>query len=106
VLVCLGDMPRVTAVHMDRIIAAFNPLEGRAICVPTCRGKWGNPVLFDKRFFAEMKRLEGDAGARHLIGQHHEVVAEVEMADEAVLIDVDSPDKLLKLRAQASPAAS
>ena len=106
VLVCLGDMPRITAAHLDRIIAAFSPLEGRAICVPTCRGKWGNPVLFDRRFVAEMRRLKGDQGARHLIGQHHEVVAEVEMDDEAVLIDIDSPDKLLKLRAQASPAAS
>ena len=106
VLVCLGDMPRITAAHLDRIIAAFNPLEGRVICVPTCRGKWGNPVLFARRFFPEMARLKGDAGARHLIGQHHDVVAEVEMDDEAVLIDVDSPDKLMKLRAQPSPAAS
>ncbi len=106
VLVCLGDMPRVTAGHIDSIIAAFNPLEGRAICVPTCRGKWGNPVLFARQFFPEMARLKGDAGARHLIGQHHEMVAEVEMGDEAVLIDVDSPDKLVKIRAQASPAAS
>ena len=26
----LGDMPRVTAAHIDRLIAAFNPVEGRA----------------------------------------------------------------------------
>lgn len=106
VLVCLGDMPRVTAVHLDRLIRAFNPVEGRAICVPTYRGKRGNPVLLSRRFFAEMRRLKGDMGARQLIGQHHEVVAEVEMDDDGVLVDVDSPDKLVKLRAQGTAVAS
>ena len=47
-LVCLGDMPLVAGRHIDRLIAAFNPLEGRAIIVPTRRGKRGNPVLWAK----------------------------------------------------------
>src|SRR3546814_2442466 len=34
-VVCLGDMPQVAAKHIDRLIAAFNPVEGRAICIPT-----------------------------------------------------------------------
>jgi molybdenum cofactor cytidylyltransferase len=106
VLVCLGDMPRVKPAQLDRLIAAFNPVEGRAICVPTSHGKRGNPVLWSRRFFAEMQRLAGDQGARQLIGQHHEVVVEVEMDDDGVLIDIDSPDKLLKLRDQDSAAAS
>jgi molybdenum cofactor cytidylyltransferase len=98
VLVCLGDMPRVSAKVIDRLIDAFNPREGRAICVPTHRGKRGNPVLFGRRFFAEMKVVSGDVGARHLIGEHGEVVAEVEMADDAVLLDVDSPDALTAIK--------
>lgn len=105
VLVCLGDMPRITAVHLDRLIRAFNPVEGRAICVPTYRGKRGNPVLLSRRFFPEMQRLKGDMGARQLIGQHHEIVAEVEMDDDGVLVDIDSPDKLVKLRAQGATAS-
>jgi molybdenum cofactor cytidylyltransferase len=99
-LVMLGDMPRIKPSHLDRLIAAFNPLEGRAICVPTFNGKRGNPVLFGRRFFAEMSRVRGDVGARHLIGQYAEAVCEVEMGDEGVLIDIDSPDKLARLRAQ------
>ncbi|MFL5143068.1 MAG: NTP transferase domain-containing protein, partial [Microvirga sp.] len=70
VLVCLGDMPRVGPETLNRLIAAYNPVEGRAICVPTVDGKRGNPVLWDKRFFAEMQDLAGDVGARHLIGAH------------------------------------
>ncbi|MFO0997672.1 MAG: molybdopterin-binding/glycosyltransferase family 2 protein [Alphaproteobacteria bacterium] len=99
-LVCLGDMPRIKAQHLDRLIDAFNPVEGRAICVPTYEGKRGNPVLFARRFFREMATIAGDVGARHLIGEHGELVAEVEIGDEGVLIDVDSPDALVALKAK------
>jgi len=97
-LICLGDMPRVSSQQLDRLIAAFNPVEGRAICVPTVRGKRGNPVLFARRFFEEMEAVSGDVGARHLIGELPELVCEVEMADDGVLLDVDTPRALKRLR--------
>jgi molybdenum cofactor cytidylyltransferase len=105
-LVCLGDMPLVTGRHIDRLIAAFNPLEGRAIIVPTRRGKRGNPVLWARRFFAEMAQIAGDVGARHLIGEHAELVAEVEMDDDAILVDIDTPEALEALRAKGQPAGA
>src|SRR6266851_1272196 len=104
VIVCLGDMPMITGRHLDRLIAAFNPLEGRAIIVPTRRGKRGNPVLWSKRFFPEMAALAGDVGAKHLIGEHAELVAEVEMNDDAVLVDIDTPEALDALRQKGKPA--
>ena len=97
VLVCLGDMPRVSPQVIDRLIAAFNPTEGRAICVPTWQGKRGNPVLFARRFFAEMQDIAGDTGARALIGEHAETVCEVAMDDDAVLLDIDTPEALAAL---------
>jgi len=99
VLVCLGDMPRLTPAILNRLIAAFDPVEGRAICVPTWQGKRGNPVLFARRFFAEMQEVAGDTGARALIGDHAEVVCEVPMDDDAVLVDVDTPEGLAALGA-------
>lgn len=50
-LVLLGDMPGVSAALIDRLIAAFDPGESRAICVATRHGKRGNPVLWARRFF-------------------------------------------------------
>ena len=97
-LVCLADMPRVGPQTLDRLIAAFNPLEGRAICVPSWDGKRGNPVLWAKRFFPEMASLAGDIGARHLIGQYAELVAEVPMPDDGVLLDIDTPEALMRYR--------
>jgi molybdenum cofactor cytidylyltransferase len=104
VLVCLADMPLVSGRHLDRLIAVFNPLEGRAIVVPTRRGKRGNPVLWARRFFPEMAQIAGDVGARHLIGEHAELVAEVEMEDDAILVDIDTPEALATLRARSKPA--
>jgi molybdenum cofactor cytidylyltransferase len=98
-LVCLGDMPRVTAAEVDRLIGAFNPVEGRGIVVPTLNGKRGNPVLWSKRFCPEMSQVAGDVGARHLIGAYPEMVAEVEMAGDGVLTDIDTPQALAKLAA-------
>ena len=97
VVIGLGDMPRITAAQIDRLIAAFNPLEGRAIFVPTVRGKRGNPVLFATRFVPEMREIGGDVGARHLIGEHDDEVVEIEMDDDGALLDIDTPDALAAL---------
>ncbi len=56
--------------------------------------KRGNPVLWDRRYFGEMAAVAGDVGARHLIGEHAEEVCEVAMADDGVLIDLDTPSAL------------
>ena len=106
VVVCLGDMPLIAGRDIDRLIAAFNPLEGRAIIVPTRRGKRGNPVLWAKRFFAEMAELAGDVGAKHLIGEHAELVCEIEMDTDGVLVDIDTPEALAELRDKIKPSAA
>jgi molybdenum cofactor cytidylyltransferase len=98
VLITLADMPRVGPQVLERLIAAFNPTEGRAICLPTWEGKRGNPVLWARRFFPEIATLAGDIGARHLIGQYAELVAEVAMPDDGVLLDIDTPEALTLYR--------
>jgi len=106
VIVCLGDMPLVAGRDLDRLIAAFNPLEGRAIIVPTRRGKRGNPVLWASRFLPEMAELAGDVGAKHLIGEHADLVCEVEMDSDGILVDADTPDALAALRDRVKPSAA
>ena len=101
-LICLGDMPRVTSADIDAVLNAFNLDEGRGICVPTFAGKRGNPVLFARRFFAEMAAVEGDAGAKHIIGEQSAWVVEVPMEQPGVLTDIDSPQALARLRRRRS----
>jgi molybdenum cofactor cytidylyltransferase len=104
-VVLLADMPGVTSAHVDRLIAAFSPLEGRAICVAARNGKRGNPVLWAQRFFAEMAALEGDQGARGLVRRHEESVCEVDMPDDGVLTDLDTPEALGAYRAALGKSA-
>jgi len=97
-VVCLGDMPGVTADLVDRLIAGFNPVEGRAILAPTRGGRRGNPVLWARRFFAELMALEGDTGAKHLIHNYAEFLTEIAAADDGVLLDLDTPAALAAYR--------
>lgn len=97
--VLLADMPGVTADHVKRLVAAFDPGAKAAICVPTYRGQRGNPVLFARDFFPAMQSLSGDVGARSIIKENAAVVREVEMPDAGVLADVDTPDALHRARA-------
>jgi molybdenum cofactor cytidylyltransferase len=99
VLICLGDMPNIEAEQIEKLLAAFNPVEGRAIIVPTYSGKRGNPVVWAASLFPEMKVIAGDVGARHLIGEHQDLVREVPMPDPAVLTDIDTPEALAALHA-------
>ena len=101
-LVALGDMPRVKAKQLDKIVSAFAPHEGRSICVPTFGGKRGNPVLWSKDYFTAMMAVAGDTGGRHLIGEHADVVCEVAMDDDAILVDVDTPEALAAIGAVAT----
>ena len=102
-LVCLGDMPLVTGRMIDRLLSAYDPDEGRLIVLPTFRGKQGNPMLWDREFFPEILEITGDSGARFLLGQHLELVAEVEMADDAVLRDFDTTESLTTLPQRLRP---
>jgi molybdenum cofactor cytidylyltransferase len=99
-IVCLGDMPQVDAALIDRLAAAFDPERGALIVMPTVDGKRGNPVVWSRRFFHELATLEGDVGARHLITRYPEAVAEVPVTDNAVLVDVDTPDALTRIKAE------
>jgi len=102
-LVCLGDMPLVTGRMIERLIEAYDPDEGRSVVVPTCRGKIGNPVLWDRRFFPDIAGLVGDVGARPLLERHSEHVAQVELDSDAVLRDFDTVESLATLPAHLRP---
>ena len=104
-IVCLGDMPLVTGRMIDRLLSMYSPDEGRLIVLPTFRGKQGNPMLWDKRFFPEILGISGDSGARFLVGKHSEFVCEVEMADDAVLRDFDTAESLASLPKGMRPEA-
>ena len=97
-IICLGDMPLVTLDMLNELIRAFDPLEGRSICVPVYGRKRGNPILWGRAFLGAMLGLTGDTGARALLEEHADQVHEVMMANDGVLFDVDTPEQLQRLK--------
>ncbi len=93
-LICLGDMPNITRTHLNQLISHFSPSERRSICVPTYRGKRGNPVLWSAEYFDEICALKGDMGARRLMTAYPKEVHEVEIENSSIFIDVDTPEEL------------
>lgn len=103
-IICLGDMPQVDAALIDRLIAAFDPEKGALAVVPTIEGQRGNPVLWSRRFFPDLMAIEGDIGARRLIGRYGEAVVEVPVTGKAAFTDIDTPEALAGLKAQIEAA--
>jgi molybdenum cofactor cytidylyltransferase len=103
-IVCLGDMPQVTAPLIDKLVSAFDPERGALVVVPTIDGKRGNPVVWARRFFPELMALDGDVGARHLIGRYPEAISEVPLTGTAALTDIDTPEALTRVRAELEGA--
>ena len=99
-IVCLGDMPQVDAPLIDRLIEAFDPEKGALVIVPTTDGQRGNPVLWARRFFPDLIVIEGDTGARHLIGRYGEAVVEVPVSGKGAFVDIDTPEALVGLKAE------
>ncbi len=102
-LVSLGDMPAITSAHIDALVAGFDPDSGKAIGVPTHGGKRGNPTLWARSLFADMRQVAGDVGARHLIGANESLVYEVEFGDTAVLTDLDTPAQWSEYLSRKAP---
>jgi molybdenum cofactor cytidylyltransferase len=94
VVICLGDMPMISASLIDHLIEAFAPDRGNLIAVPVSDNRRGNPVLWSRRFFNELMTLDGDVGARHLIAKHTEAVAEVPVEGFGAFLDIDTPQAL------------
>ncbi|CAB1369285.1 NTP transferase domain-containing protein [Denitratisoma oestradiolicum] len=97
VLVVLADMPWISAAHLDRLIATFDPARP-AILVPEREGRRGNPLLWPRAYFDEMSQLQGDVGARLLLERHADSVRAVRFDTDAIFADVDTPQALAETR--------
>jgi molybdenum cofactor cytidylyltransferase len=101
VVILLGDMPMITPDTIDCLIDAFETSPRALAAIPVHRGEWGNPVLLSRALFADVEKLEGDAGARKLLAGRVGEVLEIEVPSGAVLVDLDTPEALAKARIDA-----
>lgn len=85
-LVCLADMPLVTAEHLRVLVERVTP-GGIVASVAGPREHPTPPAAFAREYLPELLRIEGDKGARHLLQ-----IAERVVAPEGTLRDFDTPE--------------
>jgi len=91
-LVLLGDMPRVPHDLAADLVQALSA--GPGIAAPVHAGRRGHPVLFARRWFADLAALAGDRGAQGVLTKAGDAIALVETDDPGVLFDVDRREDL------------
>ncbi len=98
VLVCVGDLPGLRAQHVERVVEAAHAGSGGIdplrIVIPTHRSHRGHPVLFGALHFSALARLTGDQGGRSILDANEAHVCTVELDDDAILRDIDTPAEL------------
>lgn len=88
----LGDMPLVPAGLCGALVEAAR--QAGYAARPRCDGKPGHPVAFTRAAFADLMRLDGDAGASALLAARAGEVAYCDTGDRGVLFDIDTSGDL------------
>jgi molybdenum cofactor cytidylyltransferase len=102
-LIVLGDQPFIRSQTMDQIVRAYRR-DHAQIVIPSFQGRRGNPVLLDRSVFSEVMALAGDIGCRAIFDKHLEGIANVEVEDDGILLDIDDRDDYHRLRGKGSRA--
>lgn len=91
-LIALADMPLIKCATITAVVRELEA--GRDLVAPAYQGTRGHPVGLGRRFGAQLLALDGDAGARDIIGGHKAELALVECDDPGVLHDIDRREDL------------
>lgn len=93
VLFAMGDQPLITVEGLNTIIDAFALKKGKIIVpINSETNKKGAPVLFDRSFFSEIKKIEGDQGGKVVIRQFPDEVFECEIQSSEFFDDIDTEE--------------
>jgi molybdenum cofactor cytidylyltransferase len=91
--VFLADMPLIKEESIEKVISEFNE-RSCLIVAPIFNKVIGHPVIFHRSLIPEIINLEGDIGAKKVIEKYKDEACFIEIDDEGVLIDIDTPKDL------------
>lgn len=97
VLVMLADQPMVPPAVFDQLLIAYWQGTGGLIA-PVYEGQRGNPVLIDRRYFAELLALPPGSAPRELLRRHPESLHLVPVASDSIVQDLDEMAAYERLR--------
>lgn len=85
------DHPMVRAETVGRLIEEARST-GAPLTIPVHEGKRGHPAVFAKQLFVELLDPALEGGAKTVVHGHLDEAALVDVDDEGVVIDIDTPD--------------
>lgn len=94
VVFLLVDQPRVSE-ELIRSLVTRHATTLAPIVAPMIDGKRGNPVLFDRETFADLKSLQGDVGGRALFDRYP--ITYVESEETYLMLDIDTEEDYQQL---------
>ncbi|MFZ3216617.1 MAG: nucleotidyltransferase family protein [Candidatus Acidiferrales bacterium] len=95
IVLCPVDHPLVSAQLVAQLIAAFDSGQN-LIVLPKHHGRRGHPVLFRAALYEELLAAPASVGARQVVWNHAEELAEVETEEEGVILNLNDPETLRK----------
>ena len=93
VIICLGDMPGVSASTYSKIRNSLIEQEDKII-VPLYKGTKGNPIGIPRKFYGKLKKISGDVGFKQLFSQLKKNISFLEIDDKYILKDIDTKKDL------------
>lgn len=106
-LILLADQPGIGPEIMNDMIRQFQQADPkRGIVRPVYRGRRGHPVLIGVQYLQEALHLQGDVGARRILVNHPEDILEIDMDQDAILKDIDTPEEYQEYSKRAGPGES
>ncbi len=91
------DQPLLMTYVINEIIQHYRET-GALIIASRYAGKRGSPVLFDRGYFEELARLQGDQGGRELLTKYQAQVQFVDFDDARLALDVDTLEDYENIR--------
>ncbi len=99
-LIVLGDQPRIQPRVVQQVMTAYAEGKGE-IVAPSYQMRRGHPILIDRRYWKELLDLPDGAAPRDVLNAHAERIAYVNVDNDSVLHDVDTPDDYRSERRRA-----
>lgn len=103
ILVALADQPLISSNVYNQILASYRQGKGQIIA-PTYQQQRGNPVLFSRKYFAELLALPAGSAPRTLLRKYASELYLLEVDSEAILLDIDRPGDYERLKPYAPTA--
>ncbi len=89
--ICLADLPLIDTADLEQMMQAFIDTD-KSLLVPHYRGQRGNPVIIDFSHREAILNADSGQGCRGFIDTHPELVMALEMTNDHVVFDVDTPE--------------